>query len=100
MSAKAEYHIIRRQDTEATIQVSIPVETVLQQLDVVYREYAKEVRVCIVPPNLVHIMIVSDRRNASRQPLAIHNIGAGVREEDRLFEFKITGHYRIKQATN
>jgi uncharacterized protein YijF (DUF1287 family) len=30
----------------------------------------------------------------------IHNIGAGVQEEDRLFEFKITGHYRIKQATN
>jgi uncharacterized protein len=55
---------------------------------------------CIVPPNLAHIMIVSDRRNASGQPLVIHNIGAGVREEDRLFEFKITGHYRIKQATN
>ena len=55
---------------------------------------------CIVPPNLAHIMIVSDRRNASGQPLVIHNIGAGVQEEDRLFEFKITGHYRIKQATN
>ena len=49
---------------------------------------------CIVPPNLAHIMILSDRRNASGQPLVIHNIGAGVREEDRLFEFKITGHYR------
>lgn len=25
------------------------------------------------------------------------NIGAGAKEEDRLFEFKITAHYRIKQ---
>jgi uncharacterized protein len=50
---------------------------------------------CIVPPNLPHIMIVSDRVNKSGQPLIIHNIGAGAQEEDRLFEFKITGHYRI-----
>ncbi len=51
---------------------------------------------CIVPPNLPHIMIVSDRRNGSGRPLIIHNIGSGVKEEDRLFEFPITGHYRIK----
>ncbi|MCI0541086.1 MAG: DUF1287 domain-containing protein [Verrucomicrobiales bacterium] len=50
---------------------------------------------CIVPQNLPHIMIVSDRTNALGQRLVIHNIGAGTREEDRLFEFKITGHYRI-----
>lgn len=50
---------------------------------------------CIVPPNLPHIMIISDRTNAAGQPLIIHNIGAGTQEEDRLFEFKITGHYRI-----
>jgi uncharacterized protein len=50
---------------------------------------------CIVPPNLPHIMIVSSRTNATGGPLIIHNIGAGVKEEDRLFEFKITGHYRI-----
>ena len=50
----------------------------------------------MVPPNLPHIMIVSDRKNALGQPLVIHNIGAGVQEEDRLFEFRITGHYRIK----
>jgi uncharacterized protein YijF (DUF1287 family) len=35
-------------------------------------------------------------QNAHGQPLVIHDIGAGVQEEDRLFEFKITGHYRIK----
>ena len=50
----------------------------------------------VVPPNLPHIMIVSDRKNALGQPLVIHNIGAGVQEEDRLFEFRITGHYRVK----
>jgi uncharacterized protein len=52
---------------------------------------------CIVPPHLPHIMIVSERTNASGRPLIIHNIGAGTQEEDRLFAFKITGHYRIKR---
>jgi len=50
---------------------------------------------CIVPPKLPHIMIVSDKMNSDGIPLVIHNIGAGVQEEDLLFEFKITGHYRI-----
>jgi len=50
---------------------------------------------CIVPPHLPHIMIVSDRRNSDGRPLIIHNIGAGTKEEDRLFEFELTGHYRI-----
>ena len=50
---------------------------------------------CLVPPNLPHIMIVSDRMNAAKRPLVINNIGSGVQEEDRLFEFKITGHYRV-----
>jgi uncharacterized protein len=50
---------------------------------------------CIVPPNLPHIMIVSDRMGKAGRPLIIHNIGAGVQEEDRLFEFKITGQYRV-----
>ncbi|MGF1656659.1 MAG: DUF1287 domain-containing protein [Verrucomicrobiales bacterium] len=49
---------------------------------------------CIVPPNLPHIMIVSDRTNAQGVPLVIHNIGSGTREEDRLEDFEITGHYR------
>lgn len=50
---------------------------------------------CIVPPHLPHIMIVSDKKNRDGIPFVIHNIGAGVQEEDRLFEFEITGHYRI-----
>jgi uncharacterized protein len=51
---------------------------------------------CIVPPNLPHIMIVSDATNTEGRPLVIHNIGAGAKEEDRLFEFKHTGRYRLK----
>ena len=51
---------------------------------------------CIVPPSLPHIMVVSDHTRAPSQPLVIHNIGAGTQEEDRLFAFKITGHYRIR----
>ena len=52
---------------------------------------------CIVPPNLPHIMIVSDKNTPAGRPLVIHNIGAGTKEEDRLFEFKLTAHYRIKK---
>jgi uncharacterized protein YijF (DUF1287 family) len=51
---------------------------------------------CTVPPNLPHIMVVSDRTSAVGRPLVIHNIGAGAQEEDRLFEFSITGHYRVR----
>jgi hypothetical protein len=40
---------------------------------------------------------VSDRKTSGGVPLVIHNIGIGVREEDRLFKFPITGHYRIKE---
>lgn len=49
---------------------------------------------CTVPPNLPHIMIVSDRTNADGCPLIIHNIGAGTLEEDRLFEFKPRTRFR------
>lgn len=50
---------------------------------------------CIVPPNRPHIMIVSDKRTLTGLPHVIHNIGAGAREENRLFEFQLTGHYRV-----
>jgi uncharacterized protein YijF (DUF1287 family) len=53
---------------------------------------------CMVPPNLPHIMVVSDRVTEIGRPLVIHNIGGGAREEDRLFEFKLTGHYRLKMV--
>lgn len=49
----------------------------------------------IVPPHLPHIMLVSDKKSLFGRPLVIHNIGAGTQEEDVLFDFKITGHYRL-----
>ncbi len=49
----------------------------------------------MLPGNLPHVMILSDRAGASGQPMVIHNIGAGAREEDRLAEFGVTGHYRL-----
>lgn len=51
---------------------------------------------CTVPPHLPHIMIISDRKSEAGVPLVIHNIGGGTREEDRLFDFPLTGHYRVK----
>lgn len=40
-----------------------------------------------------HIGLVSDRIGR-RGPLIIHNIGAGTREEDALFDWPLTGRYR------
>ena len=51
---------------------------------------------CTVPPNLPHIMIVSDKKTAEGRPLVIHNIGRGAQEEDCLFTYPLTGHYRWK----
>jgi|GEM_PF-81985 len=45
--------------------------------------------------SIIHIMIVSDRKNEQGVPLVIHNIGGGAREEDALFQADITGHYRM-----
>ncbi len=49
----------------------------------------------LIPPNLPHIMVISDKKTLFGRPLVIHNIGAGTQEEDGLFEYPITGHYRI-----
>ena len=49
---------------------------------------------CLVE-NRPHIMIVSDRVAAEGTPLIIHNIGSGTKEEDRLFQYELTGHYRL-----
>jgi uncharacterized protein YijF (DUF1287 family) len=47
-----------------------------------------------LPSGVPHIGIVSDRR-AGEVPLVIHNIGAGAAEEDVLFGFRRTGHFRL-----
>lgn len=51
---------------------------------------------CTVAGNRPHIMVVSNRKNAAGVPLVIHNIGGGTQEEDCLFTYPLTGHYRIK----
>ena len=47
-----------------------------------------------------HIMIVSDKRAKDGTPLVIHNIGSGAQEENALFDYPITGHFRIKVELN
>jgi uncharacterized protein YijF (DUF1287 family) len=49
----------------------------------------------MLPGNLPHIGIVSDQRSEDGTPLILHNIGAGAKEEDILFAYPMTGHYRI-----
>lgn len=49
---------------------------------------------------LPHIGIVADRTTSAGTPLAIHNIGGGTQEEDVLFRFRITGHFRPKGTAN
>lgn len=48
-----------------------------------------------LPGNLPHIGLVSGEFSADgKRPLVIHNMGAGPRLEDMLFDYPITGHYR------
>ena len=63
--------------------------------NLVFNFKAGDLVTCIIPPHLPHIMIVSDRVNRNHIPLVIHNIGAGTQEEDCLFKFRLTGHYRF-----
>ncbi len=49
---------------------------------------------CLLGGSIPHIMIVSDRKDSEGNPLIIHNIGSGTQEEDGLFLFELTGHYR------
>ncbi|TPI23440.1 DUF1287 domain-containing protein [Mesorhizobium sp. B4-1-1] len=54
----------------------------------------------MLPGNLSHIVIVSNNRPAEalERLLVIHNIGQGAREEDTLFVFRRTGHFRFAPA--
>jgi len=45
--------------------------------------------------NEIHIMIVSDRKTEQGEPLIIHNIGSGAREEKGFHPNIISAHYRI-----
>ena len=51
----------------------------------------------MLPGNLPHIGIVTDKLAANTgTPKVVHNIGAGPRLEDMLFDYRITGHYRYE----
>lgn len=53
----------------------------------------------MLPGNLPHIGIVTGQMNQSAtRPMIVHNIGWGTRVDDILFEYDITGHYRIDGA--
>lgn len=45
--------------------------------------------------NLPHIGIVSHRKARDGTPMIIHNIGAVPKEENVLFDYKMTGHFRF-----
>jgi uncharacterized protein YijF (DUF1287 family) len=48
-----------------------------------------------LPNGLAHIGIVTDQRvNGGDTPLIVHNIGRGAQEENVLFAWPQTGHYR------
>jgi len=44
---------------------------------------------------LDHIGICSDKKNVRGEPLIIHNINSGVKEEDILRKYKILDHFRV-----
>lgn len=48
----------------------------------------------VLPGNLPHIGIVSDKTSLLGTPLIVHNIGGGPKLENMLFDYLITGHYR------
>jgi uncharacterized protein YijF (DUF1287 family) len=48
-----------------------------------------------LPGNLPHIGIVSNQQSRAGTPLIIHNIGAGPQENDILFDYDISGHFRF-----
>ena len=62
------------------------------------RDYvAGDVVTWMLPGNLPHIGLVTDRRSIDgSRPLIVHNIGKGPEIEDMLFDFTVTGHYRYR----
>lgn len=51
----------------------------------------------MLPGNLPHIGIVTDKVSSDGGvPLIVHNIGAGPKLDNMLFDYKITGHYRYE----
>lgn len=61
------------------------------------RDYAAgDIVTALFPDGQTHVMIVTNRTSADGlRPLIVHNVGAGARVEDRLFDWQITGHFRL-----
>ena len=54
----------------------------------------------MLPGNLPHIGIVTDKMSTSTgNRMVVHNIGAGPKLEDMLFDYQISGHYRYAPET-
>jgi len=52
----------------------------------------------MLPGNLPHIGILTTQRSAEgNRPLVVHNIGRGPMLEDMLFDYPITGRYRLAE---
>ena len=80
----------------------------VQNLATYFRRHGSALRVKIGPQEylpgdiitwrllsgLPHMGIVSNERSKAGIPLVIHNIGWGTMQEDRLFDYAITGHFR------
>ncbi len=64
------------------------------------RDYAAgDIVTALFPDGQTHVMIVTNRASSDGlRPLIVHNVGAGARVEDRLFEWQITGHFRLNAA--
>lgn len=53
----------------------------------------------VFPDGQTHVGLVSSRASADgARPLVVHNVGAGSRVEDRLFDWTLTGHFRLSPA--
>ena len=51
-----------------------------------------------LPGGPAHIGLISDRHAGDGTPLVLHNIGGGAQEEDILFAYPMSGHFRLSVA--
>ena len=68
-----------------------------KNVEVANKEYrAGDLVTQMIANKYPHIVIVSDKLSEDgKRPLVIHNIGSGTKEEDSLYAYPITGHYRF-----
>lgn len=56
---------------------------------------AGDIVTCKLPHGRDHIMVVSYQKSPLGVPLTIHNAGGGTGQNNCLFSYKLTGHYRL-----